>query len=610
MKTKLFISFFFLIACWSFQHAISQQSNSDAVYQSITREYTLNHDGSMKYRFIKEQKLLTYRAFHNLYGETFVIYDPAYQKLRINEAFTIMGDGKKVTSPQNAFNEVLPSFAANAPAYNNLREMVITHTGLERNAVIHLDYEVITDKGVLPALMGNERLAEPEPVNSLTFIVKIPTSANLYFQLFNSDVRFERSIDGEFQVFTWKFRDLPAISAEDFQPGAGGSYPRIQFSTLKTRGEALSFLTGQPAFSVNANSEMRSAVNNLATSIRDKFELALKIQEMVVDQMKLFPVPFKTALYKCRTPEQTWKSNGGTAVEKAALLALLFREAGIDAQINAVVRTVNKANDNGSLADIEDFTVLANFKEEGRWVFSVTSMNSVNLLHVLPGRSFIGFPVDNKKPLITAAENPRQKIHVEGTFIVSSDPKMTGEISFYFEGSVYPYAGLKSDKQKLKSGLSGCLTGRDLKEEKKSVVNVTNGFQSFIAQSDKPFRKDSNYYTMIIPYMNQGIDSWGIKTLSGKRATAFELSATAEEKYAYSFTLPEGLKLFSTPRKVTMSNKAGTFTWELKTEQGKMSLTREISLGERILSPEQYQDFKVLMDLWNNPRLREVVFVR
>ena len=88
--------------------------SSDAQYISLLKEYTLNSDGSMDYRYIKEQKLITYRAFHNLYGETFITYNPFFQKLTVNKCFTVMADGKTVETPSNAFNEILPSFAAGA----------------------------------------------------------------------------------------------------------------------------------------------------------------------------------------------------------------------------------------------------------------------------------------------------------------------------------------------------------------------------------------------------------------------------------------------------------------------------------------------------------------
>ena len=166
----------------------AQDDKYDAYYVKLVREYTLNSDGSMDYRFIKQQKLLSYRAFQSLYGETFITYDPRVQKLKINDVYTTMADGKKIKAPENAFNEVLPAVASNAPAYNVLREMVITHTGLERNATINLDYQLHTEKGNAPCLMGNELLAENEPVKNLELRVRIPAGKVLYHKMINMDV--------------------------------------------------------------------------------------------------------------------------------------------------------------------------------------------------------------------------------------------------------------------------------------------------------------------------------------------------------------------------------------------------------------------------------------
>ena len=157
---------FFLLLCLScpilLRYSYSQNPNSDAIYLELSREYTLNPDGSVDFRFIKKQQLLTYRSFNNLYGESTIIYNPGGQVLMVNDVHTIMTDGRLIPAPPNALNTVLPGIATNAPAYNNLREMVITHTGLEQNAIINLDYEIHSKKGFYPALMGNELLAEAE----------------------------------------------------------------------------------------------------------------------------------------------------------------------------------------------------------------------------------------------------------------------------------------------------------------------------------------------------------------------------------------------------------------------------------------------------------------
>ncbi|MDP1621783.1 MAG: DUF3857 domain-containing protein [Bacteroidales bacterium] len=608
MRTNFPVVLLFLALLSHTPQLRAQYENYDAWYISLIKEYTLNPDGSMDYRYIKQQKLLTYRAFHNLYGETFIVYNPDFQKLKINEAHTLMADEKKIVAPQNSFNEVLPGYAANAPAYNALREMVITHTGLERNATINLDYQVRTEKGFFPVLMGNEVLAEVQPVKSLEIRVRIPVGQNLYYHLFNGDWQPEKSSDGKFQTYRWKLNDVAAISVEEGQQGANESYPQLIFSTSNNRDEVFSFLSGQPAFKFAMTDQMIKEVNDIVTEKLDKFEIALKMQEKVVNDLRFIPIPLRVALYQCRTPEQTWNSNGGTPVEKAVLLTAMLKQASIDARVVGIVRTAFVDSKIATLADIEDFAVRIENKLRGTWYLSVTELNPVNLNLALPGRSFISFNPDGKST-ITKSKTPEQMIKVLGNFIVSSDPKLTGEISIYYEGGVYPLAGLLRDKKKMKNSISGKLIGNDTNHQKISTLNNENGYQAFIAQSDKPFRKDSNFYYFNLPVSNAGIESWGIRTMSAKRTTPYEIPALADESYSYSITLPATLVLFTPAKKLAISNKAGTFLWELKSDGGKVTVKRQLKFSERSFPVSVYEDLKILMDYWNNPWYRQLVFV-
>ncbi|MEI7896143.1 MAG: DUF3857 domain-containing protein [bacterium] len=608
MSTISRIIFLLIISIFVSLQTRAQDEKSDALYVSLVKEYTLNPDGSMDFRYIKQQKLFTYRAFHNLYGETFIVYNPEFQKLKINEVYTLMANGKKITAPQNSFNEVLPGYAASAPAYNSLREMVITHTGLERNATIFLDYLVHTEKGIFPALMGSELLAENEPVKNLEIRIRIPAGENLFYKIFNGNFQPDKTTDGKFQVYTWKSGDVAAISTEEAQQGGNERYSRLVFSTSGNREAVFSFLTGQPAFQSGISDQMKKEVSAIVSEKRDKFDIALKIQEKVVNDLRLYQVPLRAALFQVRTPEQTWNSNGGTPIEKAVLMAALMKAAGIDAQVTGIVRTAFADGKIATLADLEDFAVLIENQQHGTWYFSAASLNSVNLKLTLPGRSFVALKPDGK-PTVTNSENPAQMVKVIGTFIVSSDPKITGEISVYMEGSVYPFAGLQRDKKRMKNSISGGLIGNDTTMQKISTLNNENGFQTFIAQGDRPFRKDTNYYYFNLPVCTSGIENWGIKILSGRREKPYEIPAVADESYTYKITLPSSFSLFSPAKKVAVSNTAGSFTWELKTEEGKIAVKRQLKFSERVFEVKAYEDFKILMDYWNNPWYRQLVFV-
>jgi len=611
---KKILPFIFAVLGFSAQLVWAQNKNfsadpaSDAKYLSLLKEYTLNADGSMDYHYVKELKLISYRAFQSLYGETFVTYNPAYQKLTINKCFTVMADGKKVDAPSNAFNEILPSFAAGAPPFNGLRDMVITHTGLERGAVIHLDYTIHTSKGNFPALMGNELLAETEPVEDLTVRVRIPNEEKLFFKRLSGAGEPLRNTENGFQVFTWNIKNIPATSPEEFQKSMNEAYPRVLFSNSENRSNVLEYLTNQPAFALKVSDAMKAEVLKLKTDNPDPLSLALKIQGKVIDDIHLWPVGLKYTGYRVNTAEQVWNSMGGNLAEKAVLLAALLEAAGIEADVVAVTRDAFFDEKLGTLADIEDFIVRIDLKDAGIQYLSLITLNNQDLGKVLSDKVLIALG-QGEKPEYQRSGQAKFTVSMSGTFMVSSDPKLTGELSLGITGSVNPYLGLIRDKNKMKNMVAGGFSRSDLKEIKLSQSSLGNSFQTYTVMDEKPFRKDSAWMYFTLPYCNAGTDSWGIKTLPSKRMQAVEIPFSGEENYEYSLTLPEGWSLFTPAGKTEISNNAGKYLFEVKQDGSKVTVSRKIKLTNRIISLENYSDFKALMDNWNDPRKREVIFI-
>ncbi len=581
--------------------------SSDARYISLLKEYTLNTDGSMDYRYVKEQKLITYRSFHSLYGETFVTYNPSFQKLTINKCFTVMAEGKTVQTPSNAFNEILPSFAAGAPPFNELRDMVITHTGLERGAVIHLDYTIHTAKGNAPALMGNEMMAENEPVEDLTIRVKVAEGEKLFYKLLNGAGEPAKSSENGMQVYTWNLKNVKAISPEDFQKSSYEAYTRVLFSNSGSRNTVLEYLTNQPAMGLKISEAMKFEVLALKKENPDPLSLALKIQGKVIDDIHLWPVAMKYNGYRLHTAEQAWNSMGANLQEKAVLLAALLEAAGIEADVAAIARDAFFDEKLGTLADIEDFAVRIDLKDAGIQYLSVIAPNNQDLGKVQSDKVFIALG-QGEKPEYQHSGQTKFAVSMSGNFMVSSDPKITGELSLGIEGAINPYLGLIRDKNKMKNLVAGGFSKTDLKEIKLSQSSSETSFQTYTVMNEKPFRKDSSWVYFTLPFCISGIDSWGIKTLTSKRTQAVEIPYQGEENYEYYLTLPSGWALFSPAGKTEFSNKAGKYLFEIKQDGSKITVSRKIKFTSRVIAVENYADFKTLMDNWNDPRKKELIF--
>ena len=167
----------------------------DATYRLISKSYTLNKDGSMDYRYRKELQLFSKAAF-DTYGETFIWYNPEYQTLTINEAYTIRKDGSKVQTPANAFNPSLPYACENCERFNGIREMVVTHTALEYDATIVLDYTIHTEQPFMKELMERVELYEDEPIDQYEVSVAVPENMRFY-AMPPSDLAFKSSTVAE-----------------------------------------------------------------------------------------------------------------------------------------------------------------------------------------------------------------------------------------------------------------------------------------------------------------------------------------------------------------------------------------------------------------------------
>ena len=98
--------------------AFPVKAASEAEFGKLTKAYTLHADGSQEMRVQKELTLFTHAAMNRVYGESFIIYNPEFQTLKIHDSYTRQKDGTIVKTPENALLEVLPSAAAGIGSYH------------------------------------------------------------------------------------------------------------------------------------------------------------------------------------------------------------------------------------------------------------------------------------------------------------------------------------------------------------------------------------------------------------------------------------------------------------------------------------------------------------
>ena len=216
--------------------AIQLSAAADGTFKSIVSEYTLAPDGSITQRVSKVLKYNTHHSFFSLFGETFVVYNPEFQKIKIDTSYTIQKDGTVITTPQNAFNNVLPSIAAKAPDYNKLTELVITHTGLELDATAYLEYTITTEAGAYNSLDIDEVIGVAgADIDKYQVIVNVPEGTTLRWSLTDSKVK--PTVKGG--RYTWTFTGIKSAKGEANTPAGYGGVPHLAATTAPSLADNL-----------------------------------------------------------------------------------------------------------------------------------------------------------------------------------------------------------------------------------------------------------------------------------------------------------------------------------------------------------------------------------
>ena len=353
-KYNICLIVFFLTCCLPHLHAVGDEAR----FNIIRKEYTLNSDGSTDYRYRKELTLLTHTAMNNTYGETFITYNPSYQSIHINESYTRQVDGTIVKTPGNAIIDVLPSAAANAPAFNHLKEKVVVHTGLELGATIVLDYTLHTKPGFYPIFEIKDDLQESSPIDRLHLQVNFPSGTEINCNIPGNKAKLRRTENS----CTYELKKLPARSREAFQSADFGTAYRFYCSAVipgqKEKVNLKSLLCEKPS------EELCQWVKKLTEKAQTQDEQLETLQRYVNDHLANSSVKPEWTGYRPRTAQEIITSVYATELERAKLLATLCQAQGWESD---VIRVFPHNTPAGSLNLAAVSAWLTGIKMDGKW---------------------------------------------------------------------------------------------------------------------------------------------------------------------------------------------------------------------------------------------------
>ncbi|MDR0363630.1 MAG: DUF3857 domain-containing protein [Bacteroidales bacterium] len=581
----------------------------EAVYEKISKTFVLNDDGSQEFHFYKKMKFNSYESFFRYYGETFILYNSEYQTLKINKSSTTRSDEKVVETPPNAFNEALPSFAAKAPAYNYLKEMIVTHTALELGAVVELDYTITTKPGFLPAFENKVVFAEEIPVNDYLVTVKVPKGTKMGHG-FNRAITPEpkpEEEDGK-EVYVWNAKNLVAIPKEDFIPSDAELISTLVFSTARDFQTLFNDIAGQAAFkSIDLPESAVKFVNEVVKDNRLEIMQVFKIQDYVVDNINTINIPDEMLGYTFAEPRQVWQRNYGTHAEKAILMAAMLNQAGIKAFPAIVAPKSYYEISVASPAIFNGWVVKIILADNTPFYLSPVKHTDVNMKYKYLSKS-VAWPIDpeNREMRSDIFSSVSSDNKLSGFMTLDKDLNLTGNFEIRLEADMNPYLAIEKDINHIKK-LTSIIPEKSFTiDTKKTKVSESRTEAVLNFTQEGALKQKGDYLFLEIPELKAVAEATELGPLPTKRDAPFVLPAF-KSTTSIRLVLPEGYTLVTSAIEKESRKSFGFYKINCKLDGNTVIINRQIEISESFINIMHYDIFRTFIAEWNDDAYKQLI---
>lgn len=529
--------------------AFGKAPEKDAVYKLISKSYTLNKDGSTEFRKRTELQIFTRMTFDH-FGETFITYNPDFQELIINEAYTIRKDGSRVETPANAFNPMLPEGCTKCERLNGIRTMVVTHTALEYDALIVLDYTIRSKNFFFQELMEKVDLQEEVPVEKYVVSITAPEVRHMTHLLIGENLHYKTTESNDYGTYTYTFTDLPERPTDEYLfPNTVAS---LTFYTALDEANFVGKITDQNSMQDFNNPQITDFFRSRFTEEMSDMDKVLFVRDYIHDNIHTNHLNAKVLNYMFASPQTVWESNCALPIEKNILLAGVLKSLGYDAQL--------AFQDNSLASDLKTVVRI-----------------------VLKGNTYYISAEEIEDTSLDVFFAPATLIFQDGkTENVKSEPVQfteTAEITFEKDQLENP---TKTENNDAWRQLAKVLQPQDVNVAKVSVSQFGN-----------------KYYEMIIDGGNYGTK---VRSVNIHNDRKYDVNTGKSfESYAYTITLPAGMRWLTKSSEKEIKVEGAKMYSKVEIYGNKMNVFRVLTLPAEGISAKSVKKFKAMMGEWEAP---------
>ncbi len=213
-----------------------------------------------------------------------------------------------------------------------------------------------------------------------------------------------------------------------------------------------------------------------------------------------------------------------------------------------------------------------------------------------------------KTPKFINVENFTNSVIMKGEFILSDSSSLSGKLNLALKANANPYFSVYKDASSIKQLITGGINANDISSFNTVQLSPEMSNVHCDIKKDEAFKEMNTYLSFELPYATNGLDSWHINLLTAQRNSSLEIPETIHERYQYSIELPDDIKPILKATNFEINNEVGHLLIKIEKTGNKLLITKDIKITQKVIDLDKYNDFREIMNNWNNNKYRQILF--
>jgi len=588
----------------------SSYPNADYYIYRSHETYVLDTKGKVKHKLQRSLKFFNHQAIDH-HGDPRFAFDSKKQILSPIKTRTFLPNGRVKFPKCNSYNVVLPSPMARAPAYSDIKQLVLTHVGLELGAITDLEIERVDRVRRRSYLWGEKVVQADQPAGSFGLTVIVPKGTKLHYACLRCSLHPTIIRNKKSTIYRWIRTDVPALNPEGISHGFYPSlYPRIVFYTAPSWKELHSLLQTRMAKATVFSTALSKRIAKLTRAKVSSIEKVRVLHHFVVHYTQTTKWPLNSFDFQARTANLVYDSAYGHALDKAVLLAAMLKQVGISTKLAMVAlkgstsvnvpslfsftRPVLQLNIDGRPFWLDPTRTSVRYKPsewEGRYILS-TSLNRVYQLNESPSH--------RHQSLLSAC-------------LKISKKALLGQFNLRFMGSFNPFGdsvmALSPSAHKILKS-KAVLVGGKVSKLKVQEWGLGASAASFRGLRSLTKANKAGFMAITLPQLSPAYSLKKIEIYRESRKTTLILPTPLIEKTNILIKLPKkGCKPFILPSSFSIRNLVGRVIYKTSYDAVSRHIVyfKEFVVFSRYIKPVDYPSFRKLYLAYLNPHQHRII---